>query len=134
MTASSGSIMVLIVLLISFSFRFCFGFFVFRHRRLSARYCVGLVGKANKGLRNSWFLRAWRHQSPCSCAGVSAILKRESYSPMLSSVADFGHLNQPVPQRATSVLCLWMDIKLAVPCECTRDAPPRTHAAAGRRV
>src|SRR5438105_4087984 len=75
--------MVLIVLLICFSFRFWFGFFVFRHRRLSARYCVGLVGKANKGLRNSWFLRAWRHQSPCSCAGVSAILKRESYSPML---------------------------------------------------
>src|SRR5438309_2314040 len=97
--------MVLIVLLMCFSFRFCFGLFVFRHRRLSARYCVGLVGSANKGLRNSWFLRAWRHQSPCSCAGVSAILKRESYSPMLSSVADFGHRNQPVPQQAASVLC-----------------------------
>ena len=51
---------------------------------------------------------------------------------MLAFVADFDHRNQPVPQRASSLLCLWMDIKLVVPCECTRDARTRPNAAAGR--
>src|SRR5438105_4087987 len=51
-----------------------------------------------------------------------------------SSVADFGHRNQPVPQRATLVLCLWMDIKLVVPCECTIEARTSLNRAAGRGV